>query len=113
MIQLNPYFRRNDAPRLDAWLPRRSHPGIVCCDPLKPAVALLSNVEIDRMSDVDLRDAIRSSNSLRTNLRTNQNDNLDQTQLRRLLYLLRRIFRIELDLALVARGFEPNFNETV
>jgi len=113
MIQLAPQFQHEVTPdsfqRSSSALP----PRIIGRDLLISAIALLSNHEIDFMNYDDLQDAVRISVSLRPAARGLQGMGLNETQLRRLLYLLRRQFRLEMDRSLVGYGWQPYFREVM
>lgn len=113
MIQMNPRFRTDEMLEGFRFSSRPSHPRIICGDLLFSAIALLTNREIDSMTHDDLKDAVRIASSLRPAVRTGQNTDLDDALLRRLLYLLRRMVRVEMDQVVVARGRQPYFREVI
>jgi hypothetical protein len=113
MIQLKTQLAPDALLKATSLSDRSSHPRIMCADLLSPAIALLSNREIDSMDRDDLKDAVRIATSRHPAARASQNFNLDDTQLRRLLYLLRRMLRVQMDKTVEAHGVQPYFREVI
>jgi len=87
-------------------------PRIACDDPMAAALALVSDFDIERMTRDDLIDAIRGAQQVRhCPARAERIVDLEENDLRRVMYLVRRWMRSRLDKQSTERGMVPYFRD--